>query len=451
MIGEAKKKRSIAKRLSVKLRWRLLFTFIAIDVILVVICSATALFICEYRAAKTNTSELYKVSAADEGAWDLDPFERIFPVKTRIGARSFKVSWDEWSPSTFTYNIYFAEQDELYVARYDLAPWIEAGLIILSVLLAIETLTLLQKSHRDSKLVRKMLSPISDFAAATESLGAISDSLKPDELSKLRGALDGISGNALDTRLDVDSASGELRELAAAINGMLDRVSEAYAAQIRFVSDASHELRTPIAVIQGYAGLLDRWGKRDEKILQEGIDAIVFESESMKQLVERLLFLARGDSGKLEMKSEPFDLGELCEETVSEYKLIDPDHEYDKETPTAGVTADRAQIKETLRVLMDNARKYTDAGGNISVRCGFNDNNEPYFSVTDTGCGIAADDLPRVFERFHRTDSSRARSSGGAGLGLAIARRIVTASGGRIEATSRLGIGTRMTVVLPPA
>jgi len=151
------------------------------------------------------------------------------------------------------------------------------------------------------------------------------------------------------------------------------------------------------------------------------------------------------------MKLEPFDLSELCEETVNEYKLIDKDHEYQLETIMTGVTSDRAQIKETLRILIDNSRKYTDAEGIISIKCGVNENNEPFFSVTDTGCGIAPEDLPRVFERFHRTDVSRARSSGGAGLGLAIARRIVTASGGRIESTSRVGIGTRMTVILPPA
>jgi len=444
-------KPSIAKRLSRKLRRRLLITFILLDIFLIAVSCAAAIAICEHRAANADITGLPVVSGPDLPGWDLDPLERLFPGRTRIGSRSFRVTWKSWSPSDFTYSIYFQQDGFFYVIRYNLAPWIEAGLIIFSALAAVEILVLLRKSRSDSKLVKKMLAPISDFAAAAESLGAISDSLKPDELTKLRGALDGISGAALDTRLDTNATSGELRELAFAINGMLDRVSEAYSAQIRFVSDASHELRTPIAVIQGYAALLDRWGKRDEKVLQEGIDAIVFEAESMKQLVERLLFLARGDSGKLDMKLEPFDLSELCEETVNEYKLIDKDHEYQLETVMTGVTSDRAQIKETLRILIDNSRKYTDAEGIISIKCGVNENNEPFFSVTDTGCGIAPEDLPRVFERFHRTDVSRARSSGGAGLGLAIARRIVTASGGRIESTSRVGIGTRMTVILPPA
>jgi len=242
-----------------------------------------------------------------------------------------------------------------------------------------------------------------------------------------------------------------LYDLANAINGMLDRLHEAYEAQIRFVSDASHELRTPIAVINGYAGLLDRWGKHDEKTLQEGITAIKSESENMSKLVEQLLFLARGDSGQLQMDPEEFDLSRLCLAVAEEYKLIDEEHEIITQLSEAPAFADRGQIKEVLRILTDNAIKYTDAGGSITLKCGTNEKGGVYLSVSDTGCGIEASELPHIFDRFVRADSARQRTSGGAGLGLAIARRIVSASGGSISCVSRVGIGTKMTVTLPGA
>lgn len=108
----------------------------------------------------------------------------------------------------------------------------------------------------------------------------------------------------LDTRISVGDTQKELKSLAAAINGMLDRLGEAYRSQARFVSDASHELRTPIAVIQGYVNLLDRWGKHDPKAMQESIDAIKGEAAAMKELVEQLLFLARGDNAGIHLEME---------------------------------------------------------------------------------------------------------------------------------------------------
>ena len=127
-----------------------------------------------------------------------------------------------------------------------------------------------------------------------------------------------IDANKLDKRISIDSSQEELKELAAAINDMLNRINDSYQSQVRFVSDASHELRTPIPVIQGYVNLLDRWGKRDEKTMQESIDAIKSETQHMKELVEKLLFLARGDNETIQLYREDIDICQIVEEIVRE-------------------------------------------------------------------------------------------------------------------------------------
>jgi len=137
------------------------------------------------------------------------------------------------------------------------------------------------------------------------------------QIEDLAGVISDIDASRLDRRLAVDESQNELKDLAAAINGMLNRISAAYESQLRFVSDASHELRTPIAVIQGYVNLLDRWGKKDEKTLQESIEAIKSETESMKDLVEQLLFLARGDNETLQLHKQDFDCCDVIDEIIN--------------------------------------------------------------------------------------------------------------------------------------
>ena len=126
----------------------------------------------------------------------------------------------------------------------------------------------------------------------------------------------------------------DLKGLEDAVNDLLDRMQAAYSQQTRFVSDASHELRTPIAVLKGYADLLERWGKDDPQVRDEAIDAIQAEAERMNRLVEQLLFLARGDSGRTQLRPEDLDLAELCGEVFEEFRMIDPDHRWVLDAPS---------------------------------------------------------------------------------------------------------------------
>ena len=314
------------------------------------------------------------------------------------------------------------------------------------VVLICQLVSLVLNLFKNAGTIRRTLRPIQDLAAAATRLGG---SMSPEELQALAGELDEINASHLDRRIPVTGAQKELKALAQAINAMLDRINEAYRSQTRFVSDASHELRTPIAVIQGYASLLDRWGKDDPATRQEAIDAIRQEADSMKQLVEQLLFLARGDNDSVPFHPQLCDLSELAAEVLRETQMLDHTHQLEgKWLCAVPVVADEGLIKQALRILVDNALKYTPARGCITLSVQGKD-GLARLTVADQGQGIDAQSLPHIFDRFYRTDESRARQTGGAGLGLSIAKWIADRHGGWFEVVSWPGVGTRFTLVLP--
>ena len=265
------------------------------------------------------------------------------------------------------------------------------------------------------------------------------------EISETARAL---NAQNLSQRINVEGTRSELRELALVINEMLDRIEAAYDGQKQFVSDASHELRTPIAVIQGYATMLQRWGKDDAAVRDEAITAISSEAANMKDLVEKLLFLARHDRQTLKLNPELIDMRELTESIARETRMIAPDHEIIcGEMQDVRVLGDGTALKQALRIFMDNACKYTPAGGKVTISC-VQGGMGALISVEDTGCGIPAGELKRVFDRFYRVDGSRGAVPGH-GLGLSIARIIAVRHGGRIHVRSKEGVGSVFTLELP--
>ena len=320
-----------------------------------------------------------------------------------------------------------------------------AGIIILIC----QGLSLVTNLFRSSRSIRKVLRPIQDLAAAAAQLNSATH-MSRREIESLTGELDKIDAAHLDSRIDLPSTQKELRSLAEAINELMDRVNQAYSAQMRFVSDASHELRTPIAVIQGYAALLDRWGKDNPQALQESIDAIRGEAASMERLVEQLLFLARGDNDSQPVKMEAVDLTDLAGEVLREEEMIHPERTFlprwDEEA--VRVWADPGLMKQVLRILMDNSLKYSPPEGRIYLRV-LEHQGHVRLTVQDEGMGIPPEGIPHIFDRFYRTDQSRDRKTGGTGLGLSIAKWIVERHGGWFEVVSRPDAGTRITVVLP--
>lgn len=268
-------------------------------------------------------------------------------------------------------------------------------------------------------------------------------------VKKMNETIENISAQDLNTRLNVSGSKDELKDLAKTFNDMLDRLQRTYEAQNQFVSDASHELRTPIAVIQGYANLLDRWGKEDKEVLDEAIGAIKSEAEAMKTLVEQLLFLARSDKHTQKVEMVDFKVNELIGEVIKETKLIAPNHEIlNMHNEEISINGDRSLLKEALRVFIDNSIKYTEEQGTIKINSHVK-GKKLVLEVEDTGAGISKEDLPFIFDRFYRADKSRTKESGGTGLGLSIAKWIIIKHKGKIEVQSKLGHGTKITILLP--
>jgi signal transduction histidine kinase len=223
-------------------------------------------------------------------------------------------------------------------------------------------------------------------------------------------------------------------------------VRVAFNRQHAFVSDASHELRTPLAVIRANAEFLQQ--EQPENV--EARD-IVSETDRLSALVDALLAVARDDDRGARALHMQVDLAEVVEVTVASFQTVTTDHELELTHATPDelmVMGDRDQLRQVLVILLDNAVRYTPAGGRIHVQARA-DGREAVLTVHDTGIGIPEEALPRVFERFYRADDARNRQSGGVGLGLAIARELVTRHSGRISVTSTEGAGSTFTVRLP--
>jgi signal transduction histidine kinase len=338
---------------------------------------------------------------------------------------------------------------------YALGPDLRLFYFLILILLGGQALFIFGKIGSNTKVIRRTLKPLTEMAETArnihQDMSALGTAPSGAGIKHLAGAINTINAQQLNKELTIETSQEELKDLAYAINGLLYRINRAYRSQVRFVSDASHELRTPISVIQGYANLLDRWGKHDEKTMQEAIDAIKSETENMKSLVEQLLFLARGDNETIHMVKTVFDSGKVVEEIVRETRLIDPAHTFAIEVDgPAYIEADQQLIKQALRILVDNSIKYTPSGGEIRLKVK-KEEGKVKIQVQDSGIGIAPEDVARIFDRFYRSDESRARKTGGSGLGLAIAKWIVDHHGGDYEVMSRVDIGTRITLVFPAA
>jgi signal transduction histidine kinase len=260
----------------------------------------------------------------------------------------------------------------------------------------------------------------------------------------------------LGRRLEVPPSNDELTELAQTFNLMLDRLQQGFEQQRRFVSDASHELRTPVTVIRGYSDMLSRWGRQDSEALDEGIAAIRSEAEDMQELIEKLLFLARADQKRQVLHKEFTEMQELVADVAKKMRVIAKKHEVKLLSNAAGTAyVDSVTIKQMMRVFLENAMKYTPPGGHITIASRrIPDSNLLCLEIADDGIGIAKKDQAKIFERFFRVDSARTKEQGGVGgtgLGLSIAKWIAVQHGIEIGIDSDLGKGTKIILKVPLA
>lgn len=357
---------------------------------------------------------------------------------------------------------------------FPLAQMLSYGVPVLAVMLACELVALVAASC-STRLIRRKLRPLNELALTAEAIGSVDDDQLDSQLDSLQRAIASADVNSP----QVSTGDEDLRSIEVALNGLLRRMQEAKLQQMRFVDDVSHELRTPIAVIDGYVTMLDRWGKTDPAVLDESIEALKGESAHMRELVEQLLFLARGDAGRTRLSREPLDLAQVVREVWEESRMIDRDHAYVLDLPRggageagaenavggAGVTGgdgcltmvgDLALVKQSMRIMVQNAAKYSAAGTTIRLGARRSDGGraasgagEVAYVVQDEGIGMSAVDERHAFERFWRSDEARGGAAEGSGLGLSIAKWIVDAHDGRVDVLSAEGVGTRFTVWFP--
>lgn len=256
--------------------------------------------------------------------------------------------------------------------------------------------------------------------------------------------------NDLNRRIEESKSRDEVGLLAATFNQMLSRIDGIFRAQQQFVADVSHELRSPLTAIRGNLDLLQRGAADDATQRAEALEAIDSESARMQRLVSDLLLLAQADAGfkirkeKVELDTLVLDVYRHARATAGGVKVV-----LGKEDQ-ALVEGDPDRLKQLLMNLADNAIKYTPTGGTVTLSL---ERDPPWvrLAVQDTGAGIPAVDLPKIFDRFYRVDKARSRDKGGTGLGLAIAQWIAQAHDGRIEVSSSVGQGSLFTIWLPLA
>jgi heavy metal sensor kinase len=269
-------------------------------------------------------------------------------------------------------------------------------------------------------------------------------------VSALQRSAEAITADRLHERLPVPIPDDELGKLAATVNAMIERLERSFAEIRRFTADASHELRTPLTAIRVEAeATLDGAATTDAYRALAG--SVLEECARLTRLTDQLLALAREDAGAAHGEPVPVDLGELVGGVVETLRPVVAARRLKLDAALAVgvvVRGDPVRLRQVVVNLIDNALKYTPEGGSIRVAVDY-DSGQAVFTVADTGEGIPAEHLPRVFDRFYRVDRARSRELGGTGLGLAIAKSIVTAHGGAIELTSTVGVGTTATVVVP--
>jgi heavy metal sensor kinase len=372
-------------------------------------------------AKDSPTADLLNSPSFQQFLTDASRAEQLFG-KVRGGRNGYRAFARHFSARGNTYSLVILQSLHPQKEMFEEVAGTFAWVIPIAILLA---------SGGGYFLARKSLAPVVAMSSQAGRIGAAN----------------------LHERLAVHNERDELGHLARSFNSLLDRLSESFEQQRRFMADASHELRTPVAILRGEAEVALSQQARSLDEYRESLSVLHQEAERLTHIVEDLFTLTRADAGQYPLQPRDFYLDELVTEcvhaarTLALAKKISLTFDGAAESP---IHADESLLRRMILNLLDNAIKYTPEGGRVTVAC-CRRGDEYTLSITDTGTGIPAELQPRIFERFFRADEARSRSQsdgGGAGLGLAISRWIAEAHQGRLELTWSDSTGSTFTAFL---
>jgi heavy metal sensor kinase len=271
-------------------------------------------------------------------------------------------------------------------------------------------------------------------------------------VADLIAAARSIDSDRLSQRVVVPATGDEIQKLAETMNGMLARIEEGFRQARRFTANASHELRTPIAIIRAAAEVALLRSPASERVYRDALHRILRETERNTTLLENMLALARSDAGSDRACRQSMDLARSVAQVCTQMNPLADSKGlallFQPHITACWIHADEDHVRRLLLVLIDNAVKYTPSGGRISVLVGEQE-GRPFCTVTDSGIGISAEHLPRIFDRFYRVDKARSRGDGGSGLGLSIAHEIAKLHEAAIDVQSEPGRGSSFRVTFP--
>ncbi|CRK83750.1 two-component sensor histidine kinase [Neobacillus massiliamazoniensis] len=334
------------------------------------------------------------------------------------------------------------EGNEEIIARYPLEGGAFSG-----------TLEIVRQLNSYNKMMDQLFWVMTIFGIGAIILSAVSGYILAKQLLKpvrdLTQAMIRIKKNGFQGRMVIYRQKDELAGLAIVFNEMMDEIEKSFQQQKQFVEDASHELRTPVSILEGHLSLLNRWGKKDPAILDESLEASLFELSRLKKLIVDLLELTRAENNR-SLMVEKANIDKILHQLIKNLEMIHPDIQFkltiDRILPFAMIS--EQHLQQILIILIDNAIKYSKENKDIQISAE-QAGSEILLSVIDNGIGIPADQVHEVFNRFYRVDKARSRENGGIGLGLSIAKRLIEKYNGSISINSKEGIGTKVSMTLP--
>ncbi|MGO5010701.1 HAMP domain-containing sensor histidine kinase [Niallia sp. Sow4_A1] len=255
-----------------------------------------------------------------------------------------------------------------------------------------------------------------------------------------------IKNTGFKERMPVYRQKDEISDLTIIFNEMMDVIEQSFQQQKQFIEDASHELRTPVSVLEGHLSMLNRWGKNNKDILEESLEASTEEVTRLKKLIISLLDLSRLEQNRGESDLTPERVKLVLEHTIRDFAMLHQDFTFQMKLDSLHLyKVSEQHLQQIITILMDNAVKYSFQEKNIFLHT-YETDHHFVLEISDQGIGIPKEDIDKVFDRFYRVDKARSREQGGTGLGLAIAKKIVELYKGTITIKSKVGQGTKVIV-----